>query len=150
MANQYEIIKLAKMSGEAQHWCGKCRVCGDETDPYLRARRARYKIQEHLETEHHIKTQARGPRAHVYADGGGIVTGTHDRELAARLFTEECRQAYEDFEGAYKAEDGQLTYGRVIPLGPHHPLRLAEGWTWQWSDYGSMPRRGASRAVVFG
>lgn len=141
-------------------YTGVCDICRWESEIYHRARRARYKVREHLETVHQIHIQDRNePRAHVFLDGGGVVTKTHDVERAQRLIIAEHLSYYGELgeseeelrDEVYPLDGASLVYGRIVPADPG--VRQSEGYTWFWRQFdgpGPWVGRGITRAVKWG
>lgn len=91
------------------------------------------------------------PKAHTFADGGGVVTATHDIGLARELM----RTAEMEALGVTTTErlTGELDYidgEPALVVGRINPSRSAEySWYWKTLDGTKLGTRGVTRAVVW-
>lgn len=94
-------------------------------------------------------------KAHLYLEGGGMVTGTHDVTEARRLLVDAWLEY--NVGGPYDREDiahasrrfaarsASIETGRIVPAGPDH----WEGYSWFWRKGYELGKRGVTRAVVW-
>lgn len=83
-------------------------------------------------------------KAHIFSDGGGIVTGTDDVE-AARALLKSGFSAGQVSELAVFDGEGTVQTGRIVPAGPHDD----DGNAWYWRPGYKSGVRGVTTAVVF-
>lgn len=96
----------------------------------------------------------RAPKARLFLEGGGMVTGTHDKLEAQRLIIDERLDelgAHDDpYEILYllrlfNLADAKLETGRMVPAGPDN----WEGYSWFWRPGYALGKAGVTRAVVW-
>lgn len=110
----------------------------------------------------------RKPKAHLYVDGGGMVTGTHDIALARRLLVAAHLEAVgyaknpaDDYgvwarpgerrretafaSRMFQSRKARLETGRIVPNPP--PYNSEYIWFWR-NDY-ELGKPGVTRAVVW-
>lgn len=99
---------------------------------------------------------SRGPRAHLYLEGGGMVTGTHDKLMAQRLMVDEWLDHHAghgdgewtlDAVRMFSLEQASLETGRIVPESPE--AREFSGYSWWWRSGYSLGKPGVTRAVVW-
>lgn len=99
---------------------------------------------------------ARKPKAHLFLEGGGIVTRTHDKVTAQRLIVDEYLDSvggYDDGEemlSAYRLfslRGADLETGRMVPEAPE--AREFSGYSWWWRSGYKPGKPGVTRAVVW-
>ena len=92
------------------------------------------------------------PTAHIFKDGeGGIVTKTHDIELARKLMREELAKLYlpeelEDSGYDFTDREPVLEFGRVVPADRNQREDGYE-WFWYWQPESEYGKPGVTRAV---
>lgn len=76
---------------------------------------------------------ARKPTARLYSDGGGVVTGTHDVELARTLILAEDDEHFGDIDNPnrFPADRAVITRGRIVHCLPGS-YGDGQGWAWQF------------------
>lgn len=102
------------------------------------------------------------PRPHVFSEGGGIVTGTHDVKVARRLIVELYLEEVEmvnlpldpdDYDGRVRVAEASHLFsvgaaaqevGRIVPTGAD-PYEYA----WFWRSGYALGKPGVTRAVVW-
>ena len=86
---------------------------------------------------------ARTPVAHLGADGGCMVLGTHDIELARTIITAKLIDVFGEAEAAVQSDfEPRLEIGRAIP-------RNDGDGGWWWKPSFELGGRGVTRAVVW-
>lgn len=94
-------------------------------------------------------------RAHLFNEGGGMVTGTHDvktaRLLLANHWLEE--QADPDFRDdvaeasrMFRASSATLETGRIVP---NNPETGDPDYSWFWRSGYKLGKPGVTKAVVW-
>ena len=92
------------------------------------------------------------PKAHLFYEGGGMVTGTHDAKEARRLLADEWLETMGDREERqdiafasrqFRLRDARLQTGRIIPADPGDDVR------WWWRSGYKLGKPGVTRAVVW-
>jgi hypothetical protein len=95
-------------------------------------------------------------KAHLFMEGGGIVTGTHDKLAAQRAIVDEYLDYHGDYADGWSVLDAvrmfslcsaSLETGRIVPAD--RATREFEGYTWWWRSGYKLGRRGVTRAVVW-
>lgn len=95
-------------------------------------------------------------KAHLYVEGGGMVTGTHDVRAARKAIATEWldqRGSWDDREDIaeasrlFRASEARLEVGRVVPESPAN--RGFSGYTWWWRTGYKLGKPGVTRAVVW-
>lgn len=106
-------------------------------------------------------------RAHVFLDGGGMVTGTHDVVAARRVAVEEqlsvlgyalplededrevfvrdWRREVARASAMFRIRDARLEVGRVVPVNPD----TGSDYAWFWRSGYELGKPGVTRAVVW-
>jgi hypothetical protein len=90
------------------------------------------------------------PKAHIFMDGeGGLVTGTHDIEIARDLMRIELRSYYEEDEISeydFTEPEPVLQIGRIVPA----PSYSDYSWFWKGRlTEADLGKRGVTRGVVW-
>lgn len=94
-------------------------------------------------------------KAHLFNDGGGLVTGTHDVKAARRLIVAEWLEWYGDCDErrdiaeasyCFRVRDARLETGRIVP---NNPETGDPDYSWFWRSGYELGKRGATRAVVW-
>lgn len=95
-------------------------------------------------------------RAHLFNDGGGMVTGTHDIKEARRLIVDEYmdtngydfsdRGDIADASRTFRAGHARLETGRIVP---NNPETGDPDYTWFWRSGYELGKPGVTRAVVW-
>jgi hypothetical protein len=98
------------------------------------------------------------PRAHVWLEDGGMVTGTDDAAVARPLMLdayydgavdEEVEHDAEYVAGLFPVEAATVQRGRIVPTGPDSSER-DEGYVWLWKPLPDDAKgRGVTTAVVW-
>lgn len=94
------------------------------------------------------------PTPHLFSDGGGIVTGTHDIAEARRLVADlkidgdDDRYVIAAASRMFRTREARLETGRIIPIAPDMQDWM-DGCTWQWRDGYKLGKRGVTKAVVW-
>ena len=102
------------------------------------------------------------PKAHLFNDGGGMVTGTHDVKIARSLIVDmflenergiilpDCtwadRDEVADASGQFRASSACLETGRIVP---NNPETGDPDYTWFWRSGYALGKPGVTRAVVW-
>lgn len=95
-------------------------------------------------------------KAHLFMEGGGMVTGTHDKLEAQRLLVDErldSNGGYDDGEAILDAlrefnlACADIETGRVVPESPAN--REYSGYAWWWRSGYEIGKPGVTRAVVW-
>lgn len=93
-------------------------------------------------------------RAHLFVEGGGLVTGCDDIVKARRAIVEEwidIHGMYDDRESTaeasrcFRARNAKVQVGRIVPAGPDN----WEGYTWFWRTGYKLGKPGVTTAVVW-
>jgi hypothetical protein len=94
-------------------------------------------------------------RAHLFVDGGGMVTGTHDIKTARRLIVDVALEQYGDYRdrydiasasAAFQVRKARLETGRVVPNNPENG---DPDYSWFWRSGYELGKPGVTRAVVW-
>ena len=95
-------------------------------------------------------------RAHLFVDGGGMVTGTHDIRAARRLIIAEAMDnglgAFDDrydvayFSARFRPHEARLETGRIVP---NNPETGDPDYSWWWRSGYELGKPGVTRAVVW-
>lgn len=94
-------------------------------------------------------------RAHLFVEGGGMVTGTHDAKAARRLIVEEFLEQFGDYRDRYdiavasaqfQVRKARLETGRIVP---NNPETGDPDYTWFWRSGYELGKSGVTRAVVW-
>lgn len=92
------------------------------------------------------------PKAHLFIDGGGMVTGTHDIQEARRLIVAEKadgsddRYDIADASAMFRARYARLETGRIVPNGNRD---WDPEYAWFWRRGYELGKPGVTRAVVW-
>lgn len=96
-------------------------------------------------------------RAHLFLEGGGMVTGTHDVAAARRLIVatymdehpevDDDRQELAYVSRKFRASEARQEVGRIVPESP--VAREYSGYAWWWRSGYTLGKRGVTRAVVW-
>lgn len=95
-------------------------------------------------------------KAHLFNEGGGMVTGTHDvkaaRRLLVDLWLEEVGDLYERESIAvasrqFQIRSAELETGRIVPVSPN--TEYADGYAWFWRSGYALGKPGVTKAVVW-
>ena len=96
-------------------------------------------------------------KAHLFNEGGGMVTGTHDIKAARALIVDEwlewngdldCREDVAVASSMFHVSSAELQTGRIVPVGPHSAY-ADEGYSWFWRSGYELGKPGVTRAVVW-
>lgn len=95
-------------------------------------------------------------RAHLFVDGGGMVTGTHDVKEARRLIVDHAldnglgdfdnREDLAYFSAQFRPHQAHLETGRVVP---NNPETGDPDYSWWWRAGYELGKPGVTRAVVW-
>lgn len=94
-------------------------------------------------------------RAHLFNEGGGMVTGTHDvkaaRLLLVDLWLEEVGDPYEresiaTASSMFHVRSADLETGRIVP---NNPETGDPDYTWFWRSGYTLGKPGVTKAVVW-
>lgn len=96
-------------------------------------------------------------KAHLFNEGGGMVTGTHDVKEARRLIVDHAmdnglgsydeRQDIAHFSRQFAPQAAELETGRIVPVGPN--AEYADGYAWFWRQGYKLGKPGVTKAVVW-
>lgn len=94
-------------------------------------------------------------RAHLFNEGGGMVTGTHDVKEARRVIVDAALEAYGDYRDRYdiaaasaefQVRKARLETGRIVP---NNPETGDPDYSWFWRSGYELGKPGVTRAVVW-
>jgi hypothetical protein len=95
-------------------------------------------------------------RAHLFVDGGGMVTGTHDIKEARRLIVDHAmdnglgdfdnREDLAYFSAQFRPHQARLETGRIVPVGN---MEYHSEYSWFWRSGYKLGKPGVTRAVVW-
>lgn len=94
--------------------------------------------------------------AHLFVDGGGMVTGTHDIKEARRLMVAEAMEIWgadrddraevAEVSGYFRPHKARLETGRIVP---NNPETGDPDYSWVWRRGYELGKPGVTRAVVW-
>lgn len=95
------------------------------------------------------------PKAHLFNEGGGMVTGTHDRKEARRLLVDEWlewngdpdnREDVAEASRQFQIRSSELETGRIVP---NNPETGDPDYRWFWRSGYELGKPGVTKAVVW-
>lgn len=93
-------------------------------------------------------------KAHLFVDGGGMVTGTHDIKAARALIADlkidgdDDREFIAQVSREFSIRSAELETGRIVPVGPN-TYDADEGYSWFWRSGYELGKPGVTKAVVW-
>lgn len=100
----------------------------------------------------------RKPEAHLFHEGGGMVTRTHDVATARRMLVDawlwehgDPADRYDVAEASslFRVRDARCETGRIVPVGPSTFENEYDPHTWLWRSGYPLGKPGVTRAVVW-
>lgn len=94
-------------------------------------------------------------RAHLFNEGGGMVTGTHDVKAARLLLVDEwlehngdpgVREDVADASSQFQVRSAKLETGRIVP---NNPETGDPNYHWFWRSGYKLGKPGVTKAVVW-
>ena len=94
-------------------------------------------------------------KAHLFNEGGGMVTGTHDAKDARRLLVAEWlenvgdpyeRESIAVASRMFQVRSAELETGRIVP---NNPETGDPGYHWFWRSGYALGKPGVTKAVVW-
>lgn len=95
-------------------------------------------------------------KAHLFNEGGGLVTGTHDIKAARRLMVDEWlewyvggpyeRESIAEASSQFQVRSAVLETGRIVP---NNPETGDPDYSWFWRSGYKLGKPGVTKAVVW-
>ena len=142
----YEVSKSE--SGASYLWT--CRLCGEQSAGWDWRGNAVGMARQHVAEKHPLTSRL--PKASTFTDGGGLVIGTGDLDVARKFMQAHLLEEYGAKELADYPEMDFTDMEPMFDVGQMVPAQPDSEYSWFWKGHlkeEMLGRRGVTRAVVW-